>query len=99
MKIELGLLGLTSSETGRTTSGSRSRASEPPGELATDEATLSSSQAELKLLLQRSSQGPEIRADRVEALRMQVAAGTYKVDAGSIADAMMRDFATGSVRG
>ncbi len=99
MKIELGLPGLTSFETGRTTSGSRSRTSERPGELADDEATLSASQAELKLLMQRASQGPEIRADRVEALRKQLATGTYKVDAGCVADAMMRDFAMGIVRG
>jgi len=34
---------------------------------------------------------PEIREDRVKALKEQIQNGTYKVDSGDIADAMLRE--------
>lgn len=36
---------------------------------------------------------PDIREDRVSALKEQIQNGTYKVDAGNIADAMLREAA------
>ena len=34
---------------------------------------------------------PEVREDRVAAIKSQMAAGTYKVDSGKIADGMVRE--------
>jgi negative regulator of flagellin synthesis FlgM len=34
---------------------------------------------------------PDIREDKVAALKAQIDAGTYKVDAGKVADGMMRE--------
>ena len=36
-------------------------------------------------------QTPEIRKERVEELKAQILAGTYRVDAGSIADKLLED--------
>lgn len=36
-------------------------------------------------------QAPEVREDRVAAIKSQIAAGTYKVDSGKIADGMVRE--------
>ena len=45
-------------------------------------------QAKAKELAMKS---PEIREDRVAALKSQIDAGTYKVDSGKIADGMVRE--------
>lgn len=36
-------------------------------------------------------QAPEVREDRVAAIKSQIAAGTYKVDSAKIADGMVRE--------
>lgn len=48
---------------------------------------------EVKLIMQRALEAvhssPEVRAERVEALRMQIEAGTYQVDGLAIARKML----------
>ena len=44
-----------------------------------------------KRLLEASRGQPEIREDRVAALKAQIAAGTYQVDSGKVADGMLRE--------
>jgi negative regulator of flagellin synthesis FlgM len=41
--------------------------------------------------LQIARETPDIREDRVAALKAKIAAGEYKIDAGSIADGMLRE--------
>jgi negative regulator of flagellin synthesis FlgM len=41
--------------------------------------------------LQIAKNTPDVRADRVAALRQQIQDGTYKVDSGKVADGIMRE--------
>jgi flagellar biosynthesis anti-sigma factor FlgM len=41
--------------------------------------------------LQIARNTPDVREDRVASLKAQIDAGTYKVDAGKVADGMMRE--------
>jgi negative regulator of flagellin synthesis FlgM len=41
--------------------------------------------------LEIARQTPDIRNDRVEAIKKQIAEGTYQIDSGKIADGMLRE--------
>lgn len=47
--------------------------------------------AEQKKALDLAMQAPDIREDRVAAIKAQIASGNYKVDSDKIADGMMRE--------
>jgi negative regulator of flagellin synthesis FlgM len=49
------------------------------GKPAVDQASLSTRARELSLAREAARQAPDVRADRVAALRQQIAAGTYHV--------------------
>jgi negative regulator of flagellin synthesis FlgM len=59
--------------------------------IGTDEVYLSSDQSTVKTLEMQASQVADVRADKVEALRKQIADGTYRVDIEGVADALLRD--------
>ena len=47
--------------------------------------------ADQKKAVDLAMQAPDVREDRVAAIKSQMAAGTYKVDSGKIADGMVRE--------
>ncbi|MCX6117386.1 MAG: flagellar biosynthesis anti-sigma factor FlgM [Proteobacteria bacterium] len=47
--------------------------------------------AEQKLAKEIAMKSPEVREDKVAAIKAQIDAGTYKVDSQKIADGMMRE--------
>jgi negative regulator of flagellin synthesis FlgM len=65
-----------------------SASSEPTG--VEDTATLSVDSAAVNSLVAKALDAPDIRKDKVEALRQAVQSGEYKVDPALIADAMIR---------
>lgn len=56
----------------------------------TDRAMFSSAALELSRALRAASDAPDVRMDRVEALRAAIENGTYRVDADGIADALVQ---------
>lgn len=54
-----------------------------------DRVTLSSQGRELQALQQRLAQVPEVRADKVKALKAAIERGEYHVPARAIADKML----------
>jgi flagellar biosynthesis anti-sigma factor FlgM len=44
----------------------------------------------IRNLVEQASQLPEVRAERVEQLRLRVQSGTYHPDAATIADALLK---------
>jgi flagellar biosynthesis anti-sigma factor FlgM len=101
MRIDLSLPGGAAVESGRS---SNTAAARPDGRgqhdvLGLDEARLSSDQSNLRGLELRLSQMSDVRGERVEALRKQVAEGTYRVDTNHVADALTRDLVGSSTRG
>lgn len=56
-----------------------------------DEAKLSSTSSNILSLSARAMAEPEVRADRVNALRSAVEDGSYSAEPQKIADAMFRD--------
>ena len=56
-----------------------------------DQVQLSSQAQELQRALDAVTAEPDVRAARVDALRQQVASGTYEVDARAIASRMVRE--------
>lgn len=58
---------------------------------ASDSVSLSQEAKMLADIKQRLSETPDIRRDKVEALKNAIANGTYHVASGDIADAMLRE--------
>ena len=56
-----------------------------------DTATLSTDSTGMGALTDLALASPEIRQDKVEALRLAIQNGEYKVETDKIADAMMRE--------
>jgi len=84
--------GITSKVDGANSSKVNSR-SESPG-LSPDETTyLSGNLQEVQELKAQLANLPEVRLEKVQALQKAIANGTYEVDAGKIADAMITDLA------
>jgi len=55
-----------------------------------DKATLSSDSLDISALKSQALASPEVRQDKVEALRQQVQSGQYKVDADEIAKSILK---------
>jgi flagellar biosynthesis anti-sigma factor FlgM len=91
MKIELNspaLGGVTAAQPNKTEAAD-SNAVQQPEE---DKATLSTSQASIESLTAKVLAMPEIRTDKVEALRQAISSGEYKVDPDQVAGAMIDSF-------
>lgn len=56
-----------------------------------DQVDVSSTGKEISKLVERAKQLPDIRQERVEALRQQVQSGKYEVSSKQIAEAILRD--------
>ncbi|MCB2183511.1 MAG: flagellar biosynthesis anti-sigma factor FlgM [Desulfobulbaceae bacterium] len=61
------------------------------GPVSSDKVQLSSNSRDVQKMQEILSQTPEMRMEMIEALKQQIDAGTYKVDARDIADKMMDD--------
>lgn len=61
------------------------------GALGEDQADLSGSRVEVQALTTQALQFPEIRQDKVNALRQVVQDGSYQRTSGQIADAMLAE--------
>ncbi|OGQ88322.1 MAG: flagellar biosynthesis anti-sigma factor FlgM [Deltaproteobacteria bacterium RIFOXYD12_FULL_56_24] len=59
--------------------------------LPTDRVVLSSGSLEVQKVRDILAQTPEVRADRVKALKEEIARGEYKIDPARLADKMMVD--------
>ncbi len=57
--------------------------------LGEDQADFSGSQGEVQALTAQALQFPEIRQDKVNALRQVVENGSYQTSSGQVADAML----------
>jgi flagellar biosynthesis anti-sigma factor FlgM len=90
MRIDLGLqadLPIETARSGRASAGGSSSTAAADS-AATDQAQLTSVSTLVKMAL---SAGTEVRSERLDDLRNQVRAGTYRVDANQVADAMYRE--------
>ena len=56
-----------------------------------DKATLSSGQDQTATLVSQTMATPEIRLDKIDALRQAINSGEYKIEPDKIADAMLND--------
>jgi negative regulator of flagellin synthesis FlgM len=63
----------------------------PNGVLPPDSATFSDRAREIDLALQVLAKQPEVRQEKVEALRRQIADGTFTVSAETIADKILTE--------
>lgn len=68
----------------------RAEASPSVSKQRSDEVTISAEGREILALQRRLAQTPEVRADKVEALRAQIVRGEYKVSADKIAERMLK---------
>jgi negative regulator of flagellin synthesis FlgM len=59
--------------------------------IAGDQVEVSSAGREIGQLVERAKNLPEIRQERVEALRALIVSGQYDVSSKTIADAILRD--------
>lgn len=66
-----------------------------PVESGEDQAQLSGAQTQVAALAAQASQLPEVRQERVQALREVVHRGEYRVDPEKIADAIMAQSVSG----
>lgn len=90
MKVELNrpaLDSVTSSQRGPAEVGG-DHALHTPEE---DKATLSTDKASVDTLAAQALNSPEIRQDKVDALRQAIKSGQYKLEPEGIADAMIRE--------
>jgi len=62
-------------------------------EQGADKATLSSGQDQTATLLSQAMATPDVRLDKIEALRQAINSGEYKIEPDKIADAMLNDSA------
>jgi negative regulator of flagellin synthesis FlgM len=56
---------------------------------AEDRTTLAFDHANISALVSQAVASPEVRQDKVDALRQAISSGEYKVDPGKVADAML----------
>ena len=80
--------------TGSSTSQSRSAAAGP----TEDQAQLSGDIAKVQQLKASLSQVPEVRQERVNALRLAMGSGTYQVSDQQLGDAIGSDLLAGQLR-
>jgi|GEM_PF-6981304 len=66
-------------------------AGKPNMELKPDSATFSDRAREIDLALQVLAKQPEVRQEKVEALRKQIADGTFTISAETIADKILTE--------
>lgn len=70
--------------------GKASKAEAPGTVQRSDDAALSATGQEISKAMALISKTPDVRLDRVEALKAQFAAGTYQVSGKDVAEAILR---------
>jgi negative regulator of flagellin synthesis FlgM len=73
------------------TSGKSGKSANSSGSSANDKATFSAGDAGISALEAQALSAPEVRLEKVQVLREAIQNGSYDVDAGQIADAMLRE--------
>jgi flagellar biosynthesis anti-sigma factor FlgM len=58
---------------------------------AEDRTTLAFDHTNISALVSQAVASPEVRQDKVDALRQAISSGEYKVDPGQVANAMLPD--------
>lgn len=91
MRIELGFRGLPNLEKAETSHRPNRLSDSNPGFTAQNDISFSSSELSLSRLADTAMAAPEIRTERVAELRASILDGTYQVEPGKLADAMIRD--------
>jgi len=95
MKVDLNALTGSTLEGIKSTQRTPAEASPTPTAntepaVAEDAATLSIDGVRVNSLVAKALDAPELRQDKVEALRQAVHSGEYKIDPAQIAEAMIR---------
>jgi flagellar biosynthesis anti-sigma factor FlgM len=69
-----------------------SKASGPAGGLWEDRVSLSSAHGDVQMLAAGLASVPEVRAERVSALKQRVSSGQYQPSSEKVADAIVREY-------
>jgi flagellar biosynthesis anti-sigma factor FlgM len=69
------------------------QASQVAGQNGNDTATLSLGQDQTGALVSQTMATPDMRLDKIEALRQSISSGDYKIEPDKIADAMLNESA------
>ncbi len=90
MKVELNGL---ASVTGAVERSAKqiSPGSTAPSEVTADRTTFQSGSASVQSLVKQALSTPDVRQDKVDALRSAISNGTYKVDVNKLASALIGD--------
>lgn len=73
----------------------RTEASAPPAE--TDRVELSQGLKEVRKMQEILQHTPEVRAEKVQAIKERIERGEYRVESGEIADRMLAELIAGDV--
>lgn len=95
MRVDLQTHGLEGPEKSKT-SGAKSPAGKAEQATRADQASFSFDQIHLQTLESQVMTQPEVRGQKVEALRQAVGKGEYAVSDGQVADAIVADLRGGS---
>ncbi|MEW6426955.1 MAG: flagellar biosynthesis anti-sigma factor FlgM [Thermodesulfobacteriota bacterium] len=75
-------------------------AAEPsPAAQATDRVELSAGTADAKKIREILQETPEVRAERVQALKERIDRGEYQVDSGKVADKLLKSLLQDNIAG
>jgi negative regulator of flagellin synthesis FlgM len=80
-----------STDASRTEKGEKIEATPNVAESEPDKVSVSERAATAERLTARANQLPDVRQEKVEALREQIQSGSYKPSASDIADAVLKD--------
>lgn len=89
MKIDLNNVSTALFSAGMAKKDKLERNSASPSDLTGDRATLSSEGSTVPELVLKALKVPEVRQEKVNALRAAVSSGTYSVDPAKIAEAII----------
>ena len=96
MRVDLQTYGLEAPERSKTSRAANSSAAKPERAAMADQASFSFDQVRLQSLEKQVMAQPEVRGDKVEAVRQALGKGEYAVSDGQIADAIVADLRGGS---
>ena len=96
MRVDLQTHGVEGPEKGKPRRAAKSSAAKAEPSATVDQASLSFDRVRLHALASQAMAQPEVRGQKVEALRQAVGKGEYAVSDGQIADAIVADLRGGS---
>ena len=95
MRVDLQTHGLEAPEKSKTSRAAKSVAAQPEQAARTDQASFSFDQVHLQSLEKQVMAQPEVRGEKVEALRQALSKGEYAVSDAQTADAIVADLRGG----